>query len=460
MTPIFNRSNLKKTYYYLKKNGWKSAWYAARERIAGEKNNNYCYYYPEEAQLMRQRKAAEGLPQELFSILVPAYETKPAHLKAMIDSVLNQTWPLFELIIADAGLTDTVERTVKGYADGRIRYLRLPENRGISENTNRALKAAHGSYVGLLDHDDLLTPDALYRMAEAVGRCAEKGVVPLLLYSDEDKGDEECTAFCEPNRKPDFNWDLLLSNNYICHFLVMKRELMQKLKLRSAYDGAQDYDLILRAAWELKGERETIVHIPSVLYHWRCHSGSTAENPQSKRYAYEAGRRAVEDMVRNAGWKAKTEHLKHLGFYRVEYTADIFTQRPEVGVTGGKLLDRHGKITGGMYDADGNVMYAGLYGEYSGYMHRASLAQEAYAVDVRRMKVRKELWGLFEEVLGVPYRASGDDGFFDWKGLAGDRPAAVFRKWSLDFCAAVWEAGYTVVWRPEDAARLESRQKT
>lgn len=460
MTHIFHKSNLKKTYSYLKRNGPRAAFYGAMERILCERNSKYTYMAPKETELDRQRRAAKGR-LVLFSILVPAYETEPVYLKGMIASVLEQTYPLFELIIADASLSDKVENTVEETADERIRYCRLSKNNGISANTNEALALARGDYVGLLDHDDLLTPDALFQMSEAIEECKKRQVTAKLLYSDEDKGNDSCTAFYEPNRKPGLNVELLLSNNYICHFLVMKRELMEKLAFRPAYDGAQDYDLVLRAVWQLQREKESIIHIPSVLYHWRCHSGSTAENPESKSYAYEAGRRAVEDFVKNAGWHAKVENTRHLGFYMLHYRPDIFAERPEVGVTGGRLLDRKGKNAGGIYEEDGQALYEGLHREYSGYMHRASLRQEACAVDVRRMRVREELWGLFEECFGVPYRET--EGYFDWKSLPPDGEEGVradtgatgyYRRKSLAFCRKVRQAGYLIVWMPEDTVRI------
>ena len=171
--------------------------------------------------------------------------------------------------------------------DGEIVILRLTENAGISENTNRGIEAAAGGYIGLLDHDDLLTPDALYEMAAAIrkrnGNIAE--TQPLALYSDEDKCDGDGKRFYEPHRKTDFDGELLLSNNYICHFLVMEAGLMKRLKLRADFDGAQDFDLVLRAF----AAGAAFLHVPKVLYHWRCHEASTAANPRSKSYAMRRG---------------------------------------------------------------------------------------------------------------------------------------------------------------------------
>ena len=275
--------------------------------------------------------------------------------------MLDQTYGNFELILADASESDQVERVIKTYDDKRILYKRLKQNGGISTNTNQALMYATGDYAALLDHDDVLTRDALYEMASCIWNAENRNIELQLLYSDEDKCDENGTDYYEAHRQEKFNLDLILSNNYICHFMVMKRQMMQELQLRSVCDGAQDYDLVLRAVSLMlgkdkkrkKAEQLPIEHVPRVLYHWRCHSASTAENPESKRYAYEAGKRAVEDFMRLRGWKGKVSHLRHLGFYRIDYEPDLLTNRPDVGLVGGRLLDKNNKITGGIYSNSG-----------------------------------------------------------------------------------------------------------
>lgn len=447
---ILKISNLKKTFYYLKKNGWKNAYYAALERVGREKEETYCYEAPSEEVLEVQRKESEAFAYR-FSILVPAYETKPEYLRGMMDSVLKQSYGNWELIIADASESDRVKKTIAEYTDERIHGLFLNENRGISDNTNAALQHAAGDYIGLLDHDDVLTPDALYEMAKAIGEAEKSGRDVRLLYSDEDKGNGALTDFYEPHRKIDFNMDLLLSNNYVCHFLVMKAELMKELGFRREYDGAQDYDLTLRAAEELLYEkklgRNTIVHIPKVLYHWRCHESSTAENPESKRYAYDAGRRALEAFMERRGWRGTVCDSKHLGFYRIAYEGDILQQRPEVGAYGGKLLNKKKRVAGGIYDATGSCPYLGLHREFSGYMHRASLPQEAYALDIRGMRVRKEVQGIYEEVFGRPY---GADTERQRKGSESvDFSGNVSIGACMEFGKRVREAGYTLVWLPD-----------
>lgn len=462
MGNILKVSNLKKTLRYLKKNGIRQAYYAARERVLSERNDRYDYVCPDEAALCRQRETAGSLGIR-FSILVPLYETKESYLREMIESVLSQTYGNFELILADASKSDNVEQVVKTYTDRRIMYKRLKQNTGISANTNQALMYATGDYAGLLDHDDVLTPDALYEMAAEIARQDKENIQLQMLYSDEDKLDDGEGNYFEVNRKPEFNLDLIMSNNYICHFLVMKRQLMQELGFRSVCDGAQDYDLVLRAVNVMMGkdrnrttkEQLPIAHVPKVLYHWRCHQGSTAENPASKQYAYDAGKRAVEDFLRGREWKGKVRHMRHLGFYRVEYQPDLLSNRPDTAVVGGKLIDRKNKITGGIYETNGETLcplYLGLHKEFSGYMHRASLMQEAQVVDVRCMKISPKAAEILEEMLGLPYLSNSKNGHFDWQGSL--KETTDYLELSRNFCDRIRQKGWRIVWDPEMVEKI------
>jgi glycosyltransferase involved in cell wall biosynthesis len=206
-----------------------------------------------------------------------------------------------------------VEEIDREYAstDARIRYKKLTENISISANTNEAFAMAEGDYIGFLDHDDLLAPQALYRMAEAVSRHGAD-----MLYSDEDKVTEDLKKHFQPHFKPEFNLDLLRSNNYITHFLVVKKTLAEKAGLfRDEMNGAQDYDFIFRCS----EEAERIVRIPEILYHWRTSETSTADNPMSKKYAYEAGACAIRENLERTGTEGTVESLPDFGFYRVKY---------------------------------------------------------------------------------------------------------------------------------------------
>lgn len=460
MANIFRLGNLKKTLSYLKRNGIKSAYYAARERIETEKGEHYVYEQPQEQELQRQREAAGALHTR-FSVIVPAYETKEEYLRAMLDSVLQQTYGNFELILADASKSDQVMQIVGEYQDKRIQYRRLKQNNGISANTNQALMYATGDYAALLDHDDTLTPDALYEMAAEIERQEKDGIELQMLYSDEDKCDSSGTQFFEVNKKKEFNLDLILSNNYICHFLVMKRQLMQELGFRSVCDGAQDYDLVLRAVSGMMGKdkrRNTIqelpiAHVPGVLYHWRCHQASTAENPDSKQYAYDAGKRALQDFLRSREWKGTVQSLKHLGFYRIEFQPDLMTNRPDVAVIGGKLVNAKNIITGGIYDGDGVCPYLGLHREYSGPMHRAVLRQEAYAVDVRCMLLSSRAEKIMEELLGLPYLREIQSGRFNWQDSLNQETDYV--ELSLKFCEKIRRQGMRILWDPQMTEKIK-----
>lgn len=390
--------NIKKTINYSKKNGYGEAVVAAWERVTAKYYADYDYRAPDEETLRRQR-ANQGISDLKFSILVPAYETQEVYMTALIESCIGQTYENWELVIADGSVSDIVKDTVGRYQDTRIRYVRLEGNDGIAENTNRAIAYATGDYYGLLDHDDLLTADALYEMALAVQERR-----PLLAYSDEDKCDESGKHFYDPHFKLDFNLDLLLTNNYVCHFMVVRSDILKKIGIRREYDGSQDYDIILRVVGSLllkeKENKEAepvekaIVHVPKVLYHWRCHENSTADNPQSKMYAYEAGKKALVDFASRMGWKVDVRHNKHLGFYRIEYGDSVLTHRPDLAAVGG-FVARHGRVASGTYKGQPLL--------YAGYMNRMDLYQNTDLLDIRNLALNKAYQGVYEEVTGQPY---------------------------------------------------------
>ncbi len=455
---VVNVANLKKTIHYFRKNGIIHTYYAAKERIEEERKRDDRYQEIPTETLAVQRSEGEKFSCR-FSIVVPAYETKEEFLREMIESVLRQSYEKWELIIADASESRHVENIVKAYQeeDRRIRYLALAENRGISENTNAAIAAAQGDYIGLLDHDDLLTADALYETACVIRDGQQAGKTPVMVYSDEDKylGNG---CYQQKNQKYKFNLDLILSNNYICHFMVTEAALMKKLKLRRQYDGAQDYDFVLRVAGTLLASlpacelENKITHVPKVLYHWRAHADSTAENTASKAYAYEAGRAAVTDFCKSRGWKVKVTHALHLGFYQIEYLPDLFAVREEAGMIGGRILDRKNRIISGIYDESGSRLYLGLHKEYSGgSTHRAALSQDCAAVDIRCMRVCRELQPAFEKITGVPYKETGKQKLADVTAVSCDEEG--YRKLSLELGKAAAERGYLVVWDPKLTVR-------
>lgn len=307
---------------YLKHYGWKEFWIRLQEKMEAENVPYEPWYEKHKAtpeQLEKQRKTAaqwSGMP--CISIVVPLYHTPERFLREMIGSVQAQTYQNWQLCLADGSeagqgktvLTDIVAEYEK--ADDRISYRILEKNEGIAGNTNAAIAMAKGEWIAFLDHDDLLAPDALF---EAVSQMKKDGSLEMI-YTDEDKVDMEGKTHFQPHLKPDFNLDLLRSNNYITHFLLVKSEVVQKTGgIRSDFDGAQDYDFILRCS-ECAG---AIGHVPRILYHWRCHNESTSENPFSKQYAVDAGKRAIEEHLKRCGVSGVVTARKDLGFYHVAY---------------------------------------------------------------------------------------------------------------------------------------------
>ncbi|MCR4651875.1 MAG: glycosyltransferase [Lachnospiraceae bacterium] len=416
-------SNLRKAYAYMQRNGIEKTIYASLERMTVG-YGDYEYIPPKVEVLEAQKERTFG-KKTLFSIVVPAYETGEDYMKALVESLLAQTYPTWELIIADASSSDRVNDVINEYEDDRIKYYRLSENKGIAGNTNAAISKAAGDYIGLLDHDDLLTPDCLYEFALKIDAASNKGEEYAFIYSDEDKCDSSGHKFYEPNIKPEFNLDLLLSNNYICHFVCYRADIIRYLQLRDEYNGAQDHDLLLRA-YRYTNERVILSdlqygHIAKVLYHWRCHEDSTASNPLSKTYAYKAGIDCVADYLKTVSIDADVLETDHNGFFRVEYldklqypegskalsdrerlTADtrgrlaynILLNRYDIGCIGGHVFNGN-KITGGIIDETHTCPYDGMNRHFSGYLHRAVLQQQATAVDIRNMMVAESLVSTF-----------------------------------------------------------------
>lgn len=308
---------IQKGLRYLKHYGPKEFWVRLHERFEPEEvpyGPWYDAYVPTREELEKQKKRKWKYAPKI-SVVVPAYETPEKFLCQMIDSLLEQTYENWELCIADASPGNaSMEYVLREYAnrDARIQWRKLEKNLGIAENTNAAFAMATGDFVGLLDHDDLLAPNALYEIAAAL----EKEPDIDVLYTDEDKVRGDSLEHFQPHLKPDFNLDLLRSNNYICHFFVAKRSLVEQVGgFLAAFDGAQDHDFIFRCV----EQAEHIHHIPEILYHWRTHQSSTADNPDSKLYAFEAGKRAVEANLERCGLKGQVSHTKDYGFYRVSY---------------------------------------------------------------------------------------------------------------------------------------------
>ncbi|MFI3201214.1 MAG: glycosyltransferase family 2 protein [Eubacteriales bacterium] len=242
-----------------------------------------------------------------ISILVPLYNTPERFLREMIQSVLNQTYEYWELCLADGSdenfsyVKTVCEEYVQKEKKQRILYKKLEKNEGIAGNTNRCYEMATGEYIGLFDHDDLLHPSTLFEYVRAIN---EQGAD--YLYCDETtfKGNH-IDKIVTMHFKPDFAIDNLRANNYICHFSVFARELLDGTELfRSRFDGSQDHDMILR----LTARANKVVHIPKVLYYWRSHKQSVASGIQAKTYAIQAAKEAVADHLNKEGFEEFRVH--------------------------------------------------------------------------------------------------------------------------------------------------------
>lgn len=442
---LFHWETVEVAWEYFQKHGLRALFKKSVHKIQNIQDDyDYNEWYKKvritDEELAKQRESAGDFEEQpTFSIVIPVYATPEKFLRRMLDSIREQTYPKFEVCLVDAtpyakiqhdpaqGRTPQEVLAEYAAADSRFRYETLAENLGIAENTNAAIRMATGDFIVLADHDDELEPQALYECVRAINAHPDVQV----LYSDEDKVDFEDIYYFEPHFKTDFNPDLLRSVNYICHLFVARRSLLdaiaetdadgRKIYERSAYDGAQDYDLILRAteaaqamerarlasfanasdanavtsaqqsdavqtsvnstgslagvdgqtsagdmqpgvdgqasAAELGAEPKestqqaaiaaaldpldqellrqgrftssNIIHIPMVLYHWRAHQASTAQHPEAKLYAFEAGARAVYDHCKRIGLPIqKVEQGITYGFYHPIYE----NQQPLISV--------------------------------------------------------------------------------------------------------------------------------
>ena len=276
-------------------------------------------HLPGKAELEKQRRTKLKYSPRI-SIVVPLYKTPEKYLRRLVESVQEQTYSNWELCLSDgSGADSPVAGILKQLAasDKRIKVIPHDSALQISENTNSAIEAATGDFIAFADHDDELTPHALFECVKALND--HPGT--LVVYSDEDKMSMDGHKFFQPHFKPDYNPDLLCTVNYICHLFVVSRKVIDQVgMLRKEFDGAQDYDFIFRCVEAVKDEE--IYHVPKILYHWRCHEDSTAENPESKTYAFEAGRRAVQEHYNRTGIQAKVLDGEFLGLYRTEFIRD------------------------------------------------------------------------------------------------------------------------------------------
>lgn len=317
---IFNKQYVKEQITKIKEKGWRVTWIEMKRYMimgtAAEPEEFYQIWInknePNEEELEKQKNAKFEINPKI-SIIIPMYNTPEKFFEELVDGLIEQTYPNWELCLAD-GSQEKNEKLEKIYKkDERIKYKFIGENKGISGNTNAALELATGDFIALLDHDDLLPKFSLYEIV----KCINKNPDVDFIYTDEDKFEELGGKRYDPYFKSDFAPDTLRANNFICHFSIFKKELMDELGgFRSEFDGAQDYDIILRMSEKAK----KIIHIPKILYHWRVHALSTAKSGgTAKPYAYEAGIKAVQAHIDRIGLKGEVVSGNTLGTYKVNY---------------------------------------------------------------------------------------------------------------------------------------------
>ena len=266
-------------------------------------------------ELFEQRKTKFSYAPK-FSVVVPLYHTPAKFLKDLVRSMMYQSYANWELCLVNASPEDVhLTSLLENWAmrDKRIRVIRLEKNLGIAQNTNAGIAASTGEFIAFLDHDDFLEPDALFCYADALN----KDNTIDLFYSDEDKTDEYAAHYFYPHFKSDFNIDLLHANNYMCHFLAVRKSLVDTVGgLNEKFDGAQDYDFVLR----LTEHTKKIYHCPRILYHWRCSNQSTAASQGNKMYAIHAGKAALNAHYKRLGWNARAQEGAVDGWYQTKFT--------------------------------------------------------------------------------------------------------------------------------------------
>lgn len=421
---------------------------AAAVRAASTRNSrtHYAYEEPQEDILLMQETISERLREgespasvlgssfylhndarpPFFSIFMAVREPDLRLFRATLTSILEQTYADFELFILDRGVSDQVRDVIAWYREDRLHYLDVSSDAGLAGVINKAVSRAGGDYIFRLECGDFLTRDALFEMALAIMQTDAE-----ILYSDEDKCDLKGKHFTDPWFKPDFSIDYLYATDYISRVLLVRRSLFLALRFREEYDDAPEYDLVLRAP------KSGIHHIPRVLCHVYRKGNPSAE-------AVDARKRALEDYFRLRKVRAAVRPSRLAGILEIDYLPDVFSARPMVGVVGGKVLDARHRIVGGMQDERGNVLFEGWDEAEEGPRMIAQTVQNAWAVDVRCMRIREELYGVYKEIFGCSY-----EGHI----MYADENLKVL---SREFCKRVREMGYTIIWSPSLKRALRS----
>lgn len=323
---VLKRENKVRNLQVLKSRGVGGFVDFVKEEIYTE-SEKYAYWWKKNqatAKELKEQTAHRFAYEPKISIVIPLFNTPEKYLKELIDSVVAQSYGNWELCLADGSTSPKTGAYIKKHynSEGRIVYRKIEENLGISGNTNFAISMGTGEFIMFCDHDDVVAPNALYEMVKVINEKPKTDIV----YTDEDLINSDGTVHSSPRFKPDFNFDFLRSINYICHIFLVRKSLIDRVgMLRKEFDGAQDYDFILRCC----EQTEHIAHVPKVLYHWRAHDNSTAGNPESKQYAVDAGKRALEEHYRRMGYEAVVENT---GIFIVYRTIMKVKGNPKVSV--------------------------------------------------------------------------------------------------------------------------------
>lgn len=276
------------------------------------------HHLPKQDELKEQRDV-EWKKAPMISIITPLYNTPERFLDELIKSVQSQTYMNWELCLADGSDSNhsKVEQICRSFSqkDSRIVYKKLRENEGIVGNTNRCIEFSSGEYLGLLDHDDLLHPSALYEVVKAIQDGAD------FIFTDEMKFQDSIEEAKDIVCKNNYGKDELRAHNYICHFVVFKSSLLDGMEqfYRPECEGSQDYDMVLR----LTERAKKIVHISKILYYWRVHEGSVSMNLSGKQYAVDAAKHAISDQLKRTKEMGKVNcNFPYETIYRINYNIE------------------------------------------------------------------------------------------------------------------------------------------
>ncbi len=317
--------NFEKLSYYIKRYGFAKTSKKVFKRVFGIKEKRTSNLEDYKLWIKHNEPTEEDYNEQInkifpyspkISIVVPMYNTNPNDLNELVQSVMSQTYNNFELCLADGSdkANDELENIVSKINENeKVIYKKIEKNSGISENTNEAIRMSTGDYIGFMDHDDMISRDCLYEIVKKLNENTERAD---FIYSDEDKLDVNGQRF-EAYFKPNYSPETLECNNYITHFVVVSKSLIDEVgMLDSNFDGAQDFDFVLRAT----EKANRVEHISKILYHWRVSTESTADVADNKPYAYEAGIRAIEAHLSRLGKVGKVSYGNDVpGIYKIEY---------------------------------------------------------------------------------------------------------------------------------------------